>query len=279
LKFRAEKDYTYVIRTLNLGNELVDTVITLFDTNGTTQLDENDDGPNAPASELKWVCPSAGSYFVRVRLFDPTQGGCDWTYEIEVKGYEPTPTPTPTSTPTATPTETPTPTATPTTTSTPTPSPTATPTYTPTPAPAVFVSPTKAPVGEKFTFTGLHFTPNGHIQDCFDAPGQEYCPYAPDQRYCPLKSFYADSFGSFIRKDVCWARGWPAGVYTYIAFDFEKEFLASVKFEMTPLYKICLPLILKGSVGLGYHPGLSLTPIATPAPPPTEAITPIPFHP
>jgi len=122
-----------------------------------------------------------------------------------------------------------------------------------------------------FTFTGSHFTRNGLIREGYIPPDKQYRAFEPE-------FFTAEPSGDFTCQHS-WARGWPAGVYTYIAFDFEKEFLASVKFEMTPLYKICLPLILNGSIRLGYHPGLSLTPIATPAPTPTEAITPIPFHP
>jgi C1A family cysteine protease len=94
VKFVAEVDNVYTIRTLNLsaGN---DTTLTLYDTNGTTQLAENDDDPdNPPASKMVWLCPTAGTYFVKAAPFGTDIGGCDVTYDLEVLGglgdiYEP----------------------------------------------------------------------------------------------------------------------------------------------------------------------------------------------
>ncbi|MGA9347305.1 MAG: cohesin domain-containing protein [Anaerolineae bacterium] len=100
---------------------------------------------------------------------------------------------------------------------------TPTPTPTPTPEPMVAVSPSEAPVGEWFVFTGSHFTPNGLIEDRFADPNQV-------QR--SLGYFQADSSGEFIRKRN-WTGDWPAGTYTYLAFDFTKLLWASVEFEMT----------------------------------------------
>jgi general secretion pathway protein D len=154
-----------------------------------------------------------------------------------------------------TPTFTPTPTTTPTGTATPTP--TSTPTTTTTPEPAIIVYPTKAPVGETFTFTGSHFTPDGLIEEWFADP---------DQARHLLGSFYADSLGGFTRQHS-WASYWPAGVYSYIAIDVTKALSTSVEFEMTepgpqtptntptatatvtatPTWsKVYLPLVLKG---------------------------------
>jgi hypothetical protein len=100
---------------------------------------------------------------------------------------------------------------------------TPTPTPTPIPEPMVAVSPGEAPVGEWFTFTGSHFTPNGLIEDWFADPNQ--VQHSPGY-------FQADSSGRFIRKHR-WVGDWPAGIYTYLAFDSTKLFLASVGFEMT----------------------------------------------
>jgi len=126
VKFGAEAGKVYTIRTLNLsqGN---DTILILYDTNGTTQLEYNDDDPdNAPASKIVWTCSAAGTYFVKAAHFSAQIGGCNITYDLEVSGAPP-PTPTPTVTNTPIPTSTPTPTNTHT--------PTATPTITPTPTP------------------------------------------------------------------------------------------------------------------------------------------------
>jgi len=127
VKFAAQADYIYTIRTLNLGGGN-DTVLTLYDTDGTTQLAYSDDDPsNPPASRIVWLCLTAGTYFVKIAPFGTNIGGCDVTYDLEVTSVAaPTPTPTVTSTPTYTPTPTPTNTATP----------TRTPTVTPTPTPS-----------------------------------------------------------------------------------------------------------------------------------------------
>jgi hypothetical protein len=101
------------------------------------------------------------------------------------------------------------------------PPPTATPT--PTPEPVIAVSPSEAPVGEWFVFTGSHFTPNSLIEDSFADP---------NQAQHSLGYFHADPSGEFIRKHR-WTADWPAGTYTYLAFDFAKLLWASVEFEMT----------------------------------------------
>jgi hypothetical protein len=84
VKFVAEADHGYIIRTLNLsaGN---DTTLTLYDTDGTTQLEYNDDDPqNPPASEIVWLCPTTGTYFVKAAPFGTQIGGCDVTYDLRI---------------------------------------------------------------------------------------------------------------------------------------------------------------------------------------------------
>jgi len=69
VRFVARTDHVYTIRTLNLsaGN---DTTLTLYDTDGTTQLEYNDDDPyNPPASKIVWLCPTTGTYFVKAAPF------------------------------------------------------------------------------------------------------------------------------------------------------------------------------------------------------------------
>ena len=176
----------------------------------------------------------------------PTTGGPqEATVEdgLVVAGGAPTPTPTPTATSTPTGTTTPTPTS----------------TTTITPEPVIVVHPTSAPVGETFTFTGSHFTPDGLIEEWFADP---------DQACHLLGSFNADSSGGFTRQHD-WEAYWPAGAYSYIAIDVTEESETSVEFEMTEsqpqtptgtpastatptatptpsIQKIYLPLLLKG---------------------------------
>jgi len=107
VRFVAEADSVYTIRTLNLsaGN---DTVLTLYDTDGTTQLEYDDDDPyNPPASKIVWLCPTTGTYFVKVAPFGTQIGGCDKTYDLKI-----TSAPASTSTPTVTNTPSPAPTPT-----------------------------------------------------------------------------------------------------------------------------------------------------------------------
>ncbi len=98
VRFVAEADSIYTIITLNLsaGN---DTVLTLYDTDGTTQLEYDDDDPyNPPASKIVWLCPTTGTYFVKAAPFGTRIGGCDKTYDLKITSA-PSPTPTATLTP------------------------------------------------------------------------------------------------------------------------------------------------------------------------------------
>jgi len=176
-----------------------------------------------------------------VQVFDITGASQNATVVdgTVVAGGAPTPTPTPTATSTPTGTTTPTPTA----------------TTTITPEPAIVVQPTSAPVGETFTFTGSHFTPNGLIEAWFADP---------DQVRYHLDPFYTDSSGGFTRQRH-WEAYWPAGTYSYIANDVVQQSETSVEFEMTEpgsqtptstptptttptlsSQKVYLPLVLKG---------------------------------
>jgi hypothetical protein len=96
-KFVAEAGYVYTIRTLDLSDDN-DTILTLYGTNGTAELAKNDDDPdNIPASKIVWtapISPTTGTYFVKAAHLNPLVGGCNTTYELEVRGrmgdiYEP----------------------------------------------------------------------------------------------------------------------------------------------------------------------------------------------
>ena len=88
---------TLVLRARDIGPN-VDTTLTLFDTNGISQLAYNDVDPSDPTgSRIDWTAPAAGTYFVKVAHFDPTAGGCDQTYLLSAS-LPVTPTPSPTVT-------------------------------------------------------------------------------------------------------------------------------------------------------------------------------------
>jgi len=88
-----------------------------------------------------------------------------------------------------------------------------------------------------FVFIGSHFTPNGLVEGWFSDP---------DKNPHKLEQFWTDSSGGFVRK-YSWTEAWPAGTYTYLAFDFTKSFWTFVEFEMTEslTYKAYLPIIVK----------------------------------
>lgn len=102
IKFSAFEGVTYRMRTLNLGGGVRnDTTLRLLAPDGATVLAENDDDPaNPPASSIQWICPTSGSYYLLVRQYNPSVGGCDITYDILIQEMEPTavPTATPSST-------------------------------------------------------------------------------------------------------------------------------------------------------------------------------------
>ena len=87
LKFVAMKDNWYEAWTANLGGgTLNDTVLTLYDSDGTSVLATNDDDPYAPpASRLQWICPETGTYFLKVAQLNPNIGGCAFTYDVGVR--------------------------------------------------------------------------------------------------------------------------------------------------------------------------------------------------
>ncbi|GAI50764.1 unnamed protein product, partial [marine sediment metagenome] len=81
--FSAASGYRYVILTSQLGGGC-DTVIHLYDTDGTTELDSNDDGGTEPlASRIVWQANSPGTYYVRVKHYNDTDTG---TYKISITG-------------------------------------------------------------------------------------------------------------------------------------------------------------------------------------------------
>jgi len=83
VKFNAQTGCEYTIETLNLGSES-DTVITLYDQNCSTLIDEDDDGGSGLASRIVWTAPSSGIYFVRIRHYSSSRSGPNTNYDIRV---------------------------------------------------------------------------------------------------------------------------------------------------------------------------------------------------
>ena len=72
ISFDAVAGRTYTITTSHLGGA-VDTVLQLYDTDGKTLIDENDDYlADSDASQIVWTAAQNGKYFARITHFDPT---------------------------------------------------------------------------------------------------------------------------------------------------------------------------------------------------------------
>ena len=94
VKFGVTAGTELTLYTDNLGSG-VDTTLTLYDSDGVTQLAYNDIDPlNPPASRIDWTAPASGTYFLKAAHFNPEAGGCNMTYELAVERVTPTPTPT-----------------------------------------------------------------------------------------------------------------------------------------------------------------------------------------
>ncbi len=95
VKFLAAAGESYTVRAFNLGGRPAnDTTLTLYGTDGTTQIAFNDEHHDEElgASRLEWQAPASGVYFVKVAQFDPSAGGCALIYDLEVIRGTPTPT-------------------------------------------------------------------------------------------------------------------------------------------------------------------------------------------
>ncbi|MGQ9630779.1 MAG: Ig-like domain-containing protein [bacterium] len=84
LSFSATSGIQYTIITDNLTGGC-DTVLELYDTNGTTKREENNDiVAGNPRSRIIWVAPADGTYYIKVYDFYPTTGGPGVGYDIAV---------------------------------------------------------------------------------------------------------------------------------------------------------------------------------------------------
>ena len=74
----------YRIETLNLGWDM-DTFLYLYDTDGSTELEYDDDGGVDLASRIDWTPPAAGTYYVNVApLGWYSTAHCDAVYDLKI---------------------------------------------------------------------------------------------------------------------------------------------------------------------------------------------------
>jgi len=74
IRFYAQAGQAYTVTTSRLDPD-VDTVLQLYDRDGVTLLQENDDydpESSSKASRIRWTAPESGWYFARVSHFDTT---------------------------------------------------------------------------------------------------------------------------------------------------------------------------------------------------------------
>jgi len=84
VKFEAQAGVTYTLSTGNTGGH-ADTVLELYDTDGSTLLAFNDDCPNRwPSSCLDWQAPGDGTYYVKVYHWDEYAYGCTTEYGLSI---------------------------------------------------------------------------------------------------------------------------------------------------------------------------------------------------
>lgn len=82
LRFVATPNAQYVIETSNLA-DATDTIIALFDADGTRVAQSDDDGAGL-ASRIEFTAPAAQEYSVRVRGYDPEVFGPEVSYDVSV---------------------------------------------------------------------------------------------------------------------------------------------------------------------------------------------------
>jgi len=91
VRFYAATGITYTLMTTNTGGHS-DTVLYLYDRDGTTLITSNDDAPDRwPASKIVWQPSTDDFYWARVEHWDPWAYGCTTEYGLSVMGSRPTP--------------------------------------------------------------------------------------------------------------------------------------------------------------------------------------------
>ena len=80
LSFTGIADQSYTIETLNLGVD-ADTILTLYDTDGTNEIKTDDDGGIGFGSRIEWNPTVSGTYYVEVTQWFGGSGP-EYTYDI-----------------------------------------------------------------------------------------------------------------------------------------------------------------------------------------------------
>ncbi len=88
VKFWAANGRSYVIETFNLGG-FCDTLLFLYDTDGTTLMAYNDDYGGGLGSRISWTAPADGYYYIRVRHYSTSAYGLITNYDLKVNGTIP----------------------------------------------------------------------------------------------------------------------------------------------------------------------------------------------
>lgn len=89
VKFQAQAGQSYIIETLNL-RFMADTILELYDTDGTTLLvrDDNSSGSDTWGSFIQWTAPADGIYYVRVRNWVNETFGTQYDLVIRPQGMD-----------------------------------------------------------------------------------------------------------------------------------------------------------------------------------------------
>jgi hypothetical protein len=83
VRFTAQAGGIYVLETWNLGSA-ADTRLSLYDTDGSSELVENDDWGYGVASRIIWEAPQDGTYYATVRHHDAEVSGPDTGYDLSL---------------------------------------------------------------------------------------------------------------------------------------------------------------------------------------------------
>ncbi len=79
--FTATAGHTYVIETSEFS-AACDTIIHLYQSDGTIEIDGNDNRGTSLASKIEWTVSSSGIYYVMVKLLDSTSGTISYKISI-----------------------------------------------------------------------------------------------------------------------------------------------------------------------------------------------------
>jgi hypothetical protein len=82
-RIEAQGGMVYSARTIGLGPN-ADTLLSLLDGDGVTLLAFSDDDDSGTGSRLAWETPEDGTYYLRVRHWNPVAAGCGTGYSISL---------------------------------------------------------------------------------------------------------------------------------------------------------------------------------------------------